>query len=53
MAVAVKLSDKAKSTVSGWLNNLQVGDTIKVNAAGVSMYNGSGCEIDFVAANAK
>ena len=49
----VKLSQAAKAKVTSWLDNLQVGDTIRVNAAGVTMYNASGCDIDYVAANAK
>lgn len=49
----VKLSPAAKAKVTSWLDNLQVGDTIRVNAVGVSIYNAGGCETDYVAAKEK
>ena len=49
----VKLSAAAKEKVASWLNILQEGDCIKVQKFGVAMYNESGCELDYVAANSK
>lgn len=48
----VKLSAAAKAKVTSWLNNVQPGDRIVFSRGGVSIYNESGCEIDYVATNA-
>ena len=41
-----KLSATAKKQIIQWIENLEDGDTIRVEGGAAFIYNASGCEID-------